>query len=120
MNDERKPGAATKTRYQTRMRQMAAGILIVGLSISAVVFAIAPAEVEDEQGGVHVISAANSKKYQLELQRIGGKAAVVAAEFNDWFDGLWHGRQLAGTLAVLSLAGALLCLLAAKIPPLDE
>jgi hypothetical protein len=45
---------------------------------------------------------------------------VAAAEFNEWFDTLWHGRRLAGTLAVISVAASLLCLLAAKLPPLDD
>ena len=102
------------------MRKIAAGVLVAGLSISAVVFVIAPAETEDEKGGLHVIDASNSKQYQRDLQRIGGKAAVVAAEFNEWFETLWHGRRLAGTLAAISVAASLLCFLAAKLPPLDD
>ncbi|MCX7148466.1 MAG: hypothetical protein NTY05_03490, partial [Rhodocyclales bacterium] len=109
-----------RTPYETWMRKIAAAILIAGLAVSAVMFAIAPAEVDEEQAGPHVINAANSKQYQRDLQRIGGKAAVVAAEFNEWFDTLWHGRRLAGTLAVISVAASLLCLLAAKLPPLDD
>ena len=44
-----------------------------------------------------------TKKYVRELQVIGGKGNVVAAEFMDWFAGLWHGEKLAGTMAVLTL-----------------
>ena len=102
------------------MRKIAVAVLIVGLSVSAVVFVLAPAETEDVYAGVYVASVDNSKRYQLELERIGGKAAVVAAEFNDWFDDLWHGRRLAGTLAVLSVGLALLCFLIGKLPPLDD
>jgi hypothetical protein len=102
------------------MRKVAIGVLAVGLSIAAVVFVMAPPDVEDDDAGVYVISVSNSKKYQLDLERIGGKAAVVAAEFNEWFDSLWHGRRLAGTLAVLSVVASLLCILVAKLPPLDD
>ena len=108
------------TRYRIVMERIAAVILVAGLAASAAVFALAPAETDDEYSGIYVASVENSKKYRLELERIGGKAAVVAAEFGDWFDGLWHGRRLPGTLAVLSVGVSLLCFLAARIPPLDE
>jgi len=120
MGDERKPDLPEKTTHEMLMRKIAVGILVIGLIISAVVFALAPPEPEADYAGVYVTSLSNSKKYQLELERIGGKAAVVAAEFNDWFDSLWHGRRLAGTLAILSVGASLLCLLAAKLPPLDD
>ena len=120
MSDQRDPGAPARTPGETWLRKLAAGILVAGLAASAVVFALAPAEVEDERAGLHVIDASNSKRYQLELQRIGGKAAVAAAEFSERFDTLWHGRRLAATLAVISVTASLLCLLAAKLPPLDE
>ena len=37
----------------------------------------------------------------------GGTANVMATELREGFDRLWHGRALAGTLAVLTLAVAL-------------
>ncbi|WP_059412279.1 hypothetical protein [Cupriavidus basilensis] len=49
------------------------------------------------------------RQYDFQLERIGGKAAVLAAEFSQWFGGLWHGRQLAVTLAILATVAALLC-----------
>ncbi|WP_454724817.1 MULTISPECIES: hypothetical protein [Cupriavidus] len=49
------------------------------------------------------------RQYDFQLERIGGKAAVLAAEFSQWFAGLWHGRQLAVTLAILATVAALLC-----------
>ena len=120
MSDERKRDAPEMTPYQLLMRKIAVGVLLVGLTVSAVVFATAPADVEDDHLGVYVSSIHNSKRQLLELERIGGKAAVVAAEMSEWFDGLWHGRRLAGTLLVLSAAASLLCFLAAGIAPLDE
>ena len=102
------------------MQRIAAGILIIGLSASAIVLAMTPAEDDENAAGIVMPTVRSSKKYRGDLERIGGKAAVAAAEFNDWFDGLWHGRRLAGTLAVLSIGASLLCFLASRIPPPDE
>ena len=49
-----------------------------------------------------------SKNYVRELERFGGKFAVVTAELSQWFAGLWHGRSLAITIGMLSLLLALL------------
>lgn len=52
-------------------------------------------------------SADTSKRYMRGLQRYGGTANVLATELTDWFNGLWHGRSLAFTVAVITL---LVCL----------
>lgn len=80
-------------------------ILVVGLVIAVVIYATA----SDESSAVPSQALANTKRYGYELERIGGKAAVLAVEFNQWFESLWHGRQLASTVALLSLALALGC-----------
>jgi hypothetical protein len=105
--------------YERTMRRIAAFVLAAGLVSAVAIFVAAPVE-PSEEGGAYVASVDNSKKYQLELERIGGRAAVVATQFNDWFAGLWHGRSLAGTIAVLSVAVAALIRLAGKLPPLDD
>lgn len=99
------------------MRALAAGILALGLAVSAAIWVLAPDQ-DEAADRLMVQSLENSRRYQLELQRIGGKAAVAAAQFDEWFDSLWHGRRLAATLAVISIAGSLVCLLAARLPPL--
>jgi hypothetical protein len=48
-----------------------------------------------------------NKKYLRELRVMGGQGNVVAAEFQDWFAGLWEGRELAGTVAVLTIVTVL-------------
>ena len=48
-----------------------------------------------------------NKKYLREMRVIGGKGNVLAAEFNDWFAGLWHGRALGGTVAALTVGATL-------------
>ena len=44
-----------------------------------------------------------SKKFSYELERMGGKAAVLANGFNSWFIGLWQGKTLAFTIAVITV-----------------
>jgi len=41
------------------------------------------------------IAANQSKAYMRDLQRYGGKMAVIMDDFTRWWDGLWHGRSLA-------------------------
>ncbi len=105
--------------YERTMRRLAVFVLAAGLAVAAVVFVVAPPEGAAESGA-YVASVDNSKKYQLELERIGGRAAVVAAQFNEWFAELWHGRRLAGTVVVISAVVAALIRLAGKLPPLDD
>ena len=75
-----------------------AGILASGLIASLVIYLLAkddPYNPFAEYEG--------SKKFAYELERIGGKSAVVANELNTWFAGLWHGRQLAFTVACITV-----------------
>jgi peptidoglycan/LPS O-acetylase OafA/YrhL len=68
-------------------------------------------------------AAANSASYNYQMEMIGGKANLLAAEFREWFAGRWHGRPLAATLAVLAAAGWAGCFLFADylsyVPPED-
>lgn len=118
MSDE--PRNNPHSSYERLMRRIAAVVLAAGLCAAAAIFVLAPSEAPAGRPGPYVASVDNSKRYQLELERIGGRSAVVAAQFNEWFDSLWHGRRLAGSVAVLSAAAALLIFLAAKLPPLDD
>jgi len=45
----------------------------------------------------------NSKAYLREVEVYGGTANVLATEFMQWFDGLWHGQQLAYTIACMAI-----------------
>lgn len=45
----------------------------------------------------------HSKKFAYELERMGGKAALAAHDFNKWFTGLWQGHTLAYTIAFLTI-----------------
>jgi len=75
-------------------------------------------------GDAVIVSAYDTKKYQDQLERYGGKANILATEMQEWFVGLWHGRHLAYTLAVLTFAVALACFYVAlflpDLPPFGE
>ena len=57
----------------------------------------------------------DSKQYLREMEVYGGKANVLVSEFSQWFESLWHGRQLAFTVAGLTVV-LLLCFWIASIP----
>lgn len=80
----------------------AAGILAVGWSVAVVVYLTAAPVVEDDL----VDDWEHSKKYLMQLERLGGKAAVLGSEMNQWFAGLWQGRNLAYTIAFAAAAAA--------------
>jgi hypothetical protein len=80
-------------------------ILACGLISAALIYLFAP----DSGSDTREIEFANPRAYEFQIERLGGKAAVYAVRFNEWFSSLWHGRQLAFTVAVLSIAIALVC-----------
>ena len=64
------------------------GTLLVGLgSALAVWFTAAPPDADPLGDALQT-----SKIYRRTLETYGGTANVAAAEFMDWFRGLWHGR----------------------------
>jgi len=85
------------------VRVVTRAILAVGFSASIAVFAAAGARPEDP-----LTDQLNSKKYLHDLEMYGGKANVLASEFREWFAGLWYGRNLAFTIAALTVLTALI------------
>ena len=58
-------------------------------------------------GNAYATTLHDSKRYRHDLELFGGKAAVLADDFNRWLASLWHGKLLAFLLAVLALGVAL-------------
>ena len=83
------------SNLQTRLYVIAAIILTTGLGSSGFIYSVN----RSSSDSVSVDQLEYSKKYRHDLEIIGGKANVLAAELNDWFEGLWHGSSLAVTLA---------------------
>jgi hypothetical protein len=101
-----RPGAARRDAVlRRRLRLAGAAILLAGLL--AAVLVNRTAAPDDEQALEARLNYTKRYEYQMEL--MGGKANILATEFREWFLGLWHGKRLARTLAVLSVGGGLAC-----------
>ena len=85
-----------------RARLVTRAILAVGFASAVVIYFVNTAS-PDASG----FEFEQSKKYRRELEVYGGKANVLATELRNWFNGLWHGRSLALTVAVISVFLAL-------------
>lgn len=99
------PISARDVRLQLRLRVAGALVLFAGLGVAALVSVQAAPDDPSLD--------AQQKVYDYQMEMIGGKSNVMAADFREWFAGLWHGQNLAHTLAFLSLGGSLGCFLVA-------
>jgi hypothetical protein len=97
-------------------KRISQGILLAGVVAAASVYFTA----RERAGSALGYDPLAEKKYLRQMERLGGKANVLSAEFQDWFDGLWHGRRLAVTLLVLSAVGAGGFWYVVTLPPLEE
>jgi len=79
------------------------GMVMVGLAAAITVYFTAVNPADDPLGN----PLENSKIYQREMEMVGGTANVVASQITGWVKGLWQGRTLAFTLAILTLVIAL-------------
>ena len=87
---------------QERVRAVTRAILIVGFAAAVVIYLTAQPPPDNPLG----YDPMDTKKYLHDLELYGGKANVLSAQFREWFDGLWHGKQLAYTVAVLTVITA--------------
>jgi hypothetical protein len=98
---------------QKRLRIIGGIILLVGLISAIAVYLVAEQSAASAvgydfiDGQAYGISPGSSKRYVHDLEVYGGKAAVLADDFNRWFSGLWQGTSLAYTIAFLSTVTAL-------------
>lgn len=86
-------------RYPVKMRRLTAAILAAGFGSAVVIYITAGPESENPLG----YDPLQTKSYLHDLEMYGGKANVLAAEFMEWFTGLWQGRSLAWTVAVITI-----------------
>jgi len=104
-------------RAEARLRRLTRAILAVGFGAALVAFFAAPSRPQNPLG----YDPLETKKYLHDLQLYGGTANVMAAEFREWFAGLWYGRNLAYTIAVLTIVTVLVVrFFAAPLPPLED
>jgi hypothetical protein len=98
-------------------------ILVLGLLGAALIYATAEDEPDSAagyamiDGKAYPIPPGSSKVYVRDLQRFGGKSAVLFDELDRWFAGLWQGKALGRTVAWISVAVALGVFLVARRLP---
>jgi len=115
----------TNNQLKRRLRASALAILAIGLACALLVYLVADEAPPDAVGYVMVegtaypIAPNQSKRYNRDLERIGGKSAVIFDELDRWFSARWRGKELAVTLAWLSAIAALALFLFARWLPRD-
>lgn len=98
-------GVRMVTPLHVRIHYWGVAMLLVGLTSAALIYIFAAGDGGSDAAG----EIASGRSYEYNIERIGGMAAVYAARLNRWLAGLWHGRPLAYTVAVLAVAIALVC-----------
>src|SRR5215472_11876844 len=100
---------------RSRLRYCGAAILFVGLLAAELIYLFAGEDADMEA----VAEIARGRGYEHNLEIMGGKFAMLSADFNRWFMSLWHGRSLAYTIAVVAVVIAAGCFLLAQltVPP---
>jgi hypothetical protein len=99
----------SNAELKRRLRLACIVILVAGLCGAMLIYRFA-ADVPDGSlgyvvvnGTVYPVSSSESKKYRREVERFGGKAALVFDDFDRWFVRLWRGKALAKTVASISI-----------------
>jgi hypothetical protein len=103
-NDNEAPSSTHLSPLQKRLYVTGAAVLVVSLIAAVLIYVSVP----PPDSAVAMYSMVDPR-YQIELQQIGGNAAVLMAQLHQWFDSLWHGSRLAYTVAVLGAAIAAAC-----------
>jgi hypothetical protein len=85
-------------------------VLVIGLASALGLYLAA----DDATGSAELAEMHGSKPYVHQLERFGGKAAVMFDQFNRWFAGLWEGRQLGVTVAWITIVVAAAMFLVAR------
>jgi hypothetical protein len=87
-------------------------VLVAGLACAAWIYAAAD-DGPDLSGAYQIVivdgvpravAPNESKAYVRELQRFGGKMALLIDDANRWWNGLWHGKALALTVATIAVS----------------
>ena len=99
-----------------RRRFIAIAILLAGFVSALLIYATAKPDPANPLG----YEPEDSKVYLRDMELYGGKANLLASEFRQWLESLWHGRRLAGTVIFLTLVLLLFFLVVSTpLPPAD-
>src|SRR4051812_1731622 len=101
-----------------RLSSLALFILAVGLGAGATLYLTAdeppPSAYIVVGDTAYAYDPATSRQYVRQLERFGGKSAVLFDELNRWFASLWVGKALGVTLICLSAGAAMMLLWIAR------
>ena len=110
---------------RSRLLITAALVLAVGVVAGVSIYLAAEDEPESTSyvivgDAAYPVDPTRSKTYVRQLERFGGKAAVLFDEFNRWFASLWQGKALGITVAWISIFVALVLFALARRLPCDH
>jgi len=101
------------TELKKRLRLAGLIVLVLGLCSAMLIYLVVEDIPDDSlgyvvvNGTVYPLATRDSKKYRREVQRFGGKAALLFDDFNRWLAERWQGKALASTVAWISILVAL-------------
>jgi len=95
---------------RARLQLGALVVLVLGLASALGMYLAA----DEAPASAALAEMHGSKPYVHQLERFGGKAAVMFDQFNRWFAGLWEGRQLGVTVAWITIVVAAAMFLVAR------
>jgi hypothetical protein len=98
----------------SRVRLGTRAILLAGFAAAAVIWVV------NSRPSTSDFELERSKMYLHDLEVYGGRANVLADDFREWWSGLWRGRNLALSVAVLTVLAALAFrFVATPVPPAE-
>jgi hypothetical protein len=97
-------------------------ILVVGLCTAATLYVtMDDSEVADDtyriiiySGKSYPVPVDSDRLYLQNLERFGGKAAVLFAQFNRWFISLWRGTALPVTVLWITIIASVVAFVLAR------
>ena len=99
----------SNAELKRRLRLASLIVLAAGLCGAMLIYLLAE-DIQDDSfgnvivnGTVYPLSTRDSKPYRRELERFGGKQALLFDDFNRWFGELWQGKTLGKTVAWISI-----------------
>jgi hypothetical protein len=117
--------ARTNSTLKIVLYLVSALALVAGLAGAAVAYEKA---IDDEMkdvigfqmvgGKAYPILPQDTKRYAYDLERFGGKFAILADKLNRWFAGLWRGKNLSYMLALFSIGVSFVCFSIARDLPI--
>ena len=84
---------------KARLNLIGLMVLLLGLGTALLQYVTS----EDVPDDDLVYQIHHGKRYRHELQVWGGEMGLLEDDISVWFEGLWHGRSLAYTVAALTV-----------------